>query len=52
MRQSLLEPQVHRCNGGVHPFGGFNMSGTDSKTGGNDYLGLLLQAKAVAEKVS
>jgi hypothetical protein len=28
------------------------MSGTDSKTGGKDYLLLFLQAKAVAEKVS
>ena len=44
-----------KCTGamvGVHPFGGFNMSGTDSKTGGKDYLLLFLQAKAVAEKVS
>jgi len=24
--------------GRVHPFGGFNMSGTDSKAGGRDYL--------------
>ena len=42
------------CTGamvGAHPFGGFNMSGTDSKTGGKDYLLLFLQAKAVAEKV-
>ncbi len=36
---------------GVHPFGGFNMSGTDSKAGGRDYLGLFLQAKAVSEKI-
>jgi len=36
---------------GVHPFGGFNMSGTDSKTGGHDYLLLLTQAKAVSEKL-
>lgn len=36
---------------GVHPFGGFNMSGTDSKTGGPDYLLLLTQAKAVSEKL-
>ncbi|BAD41726.1 L-glutamate gamma-semialdehyde dehydrogenase [Symbiobacterium thermophilum] len=36
---------------GVHPFGGFNMSGTDSKTGGHDYLLLFLQAKAVSEKL-
>jgi 1-pyrroline-5-carboxylate dehydrogenase len=35
---------------GAHPFGGFNMSGTDSKTGGPDYLLLYLQAKTVAEK--
>ncbi|MGB7847399.1 MAG: L-glutamate gamma-semialdehyde dehydrogenase [Candidatus Acidiferrum sp.] len=44
-----------KCTGamvGAHPFGGFNMSGTDSKTGGKDYLLLLMQAKAVAEKVS
>ena len=36
---------------GVHPFGGFNMSGTDSKAGGPDYLLLYLQAKTVSEKV-
>jgi len=36
----------------VHPFGGFNMSGTDSKAGGRDYLGLFLQAKAISRKVS
>ncbi len=44
-----------KCTGalvGVHPFGGFNMSGTDSKAGGRDYLLLFLQAKSVAEKVS
>ncbi|OGU47903.1 MAG: L-glutamate gamma-semialdehyde dehydrogenase [Ignavibacteria bacterium GWC2_56_12] len=35
---------------GVHPFGGFNMSGTDSKAGGHDYLLLFLQAKSIAEK--
>lgn len=35
----------------VHPFGGFNMSGTDSKAGGRDYLLLFLQAKSVAEKL-
>jgi 1-pyrroline-5-carboxylate dehydrogenase len=42
-----------KCTGalvGAHPFGGFNMSGTDSKAGGRDYLLLFLQAKAVAEK--
>ena len=36
---------------GVHPFGGFNMSGTDSKAGGRDYLLLLMQAKALSEKI-
>ncbi|HMF57771.1 MAG TPA: L-glutamate gamma-semialdehyde dehydrogenase [Pyrinomonadaceae bacterium] len=44
-----------KCTGalvGAHPFGGFNMSGTDSKAGGPDYLGLFLQAKVVAEKVA
>ena len=44
-----------KCTGamvGVHPFGGFNMSGTDSKAGGRDYLGLFLQAKAIARKVA
>jgi 1-pyrroline-5-carboxylate dehydrogenase len=44
-----------KCTGalvGVHPFGGFNMSGTDSKAGGPDYLLLFTQAKSVAEKVN
>ena len=36
---------------GVHPFGGFNMSGTDSKAGGHDYLLLFLQGKSISEKV-
>jgi 1-pyrroline-5-carboxylate dehydrogenase len=43
-----------KCTGalvGVHPFGGFNMSGTDSKAGGRDYLGLFLQAKVTSEKI-
>jgi 1-pyrroline-5-carboxylate dehydrogenase len=43
-----------KCTGamvGAHPFGGFNMSGTDSKAGGRDYLLLFLQAKTVAEKL-
>jgi 1-pyrroline-5-carboxylate dehydrogenase len=42
-----------KCTGamvGAHPFGGFNMSGTDSKAGGPDYLSLFMQAKSVAEK--
>jgi len=41
-----------KCTGavvGAHPFGGFNMSGTDSKTGSPDYLLLFMQMKAVAE---
>ncbi len=43
-----------KCTGAlvdVHPFGGFNMSGTDSKAGGRDYLALFLQAKSIAEKL-
>jgi 1-pyrroline-5-carboxylate dehydrogenase len=43
-----------KCTGamvGAHPFGGFNMSGTDSKAGGRDYLLLFTQAKAISEKV-
>jgi len=36
---------------GAHPFGGFNMSGTDSKAGGPDYLYLFTQAKSVGEKL-
>lgn len=36
---------------GVQPFGGFNMSGTDSKAGGPDYLLLFLQAKSVAQRL-
>ena len=42
-----------KCTGafvGGHPFGGFNMSGTDSKAGGRDYLGLFLQAKTISRK--
>ena len=44
-----------KCTGamvGAHPFGGFNMSGTDSKAGGRDYLLLFLQAKSIAEKLT
>ena len=43
-----------KCTGamaGAHPFGGFNMSGTDSKAGGPDYLLLFTQAKSIAEKI-
>ena len=42
-----------KCTGafvGVHPFGGFNMSGTDSKAGGRDYLLLFTQAKAISRR--
>lgn len=44
-----------KCTGalvGVHPFGGFNLSGTDSKAGGSDYLLLFLQGKSIAKKVT
>jgi 1-pyrroline-5-carboxylate dehydrogenase len=44
-----------KCTGavvGAHPFGGFNLSGTDSKAGGRDYLLLFLQAKSIGEKVA
>mgnify|MGYP001606741338 FL=1 len=43
-----------KCTGamvGAHPFGGFNMSGTDSKGGGPDYLLLFTQAKSIAERL-
>jgi 1-pyrroline-5-carboxylate dehydrogenase len=43
-----------KCTGalvGVHPFGGFKMSGTDSKAGGHDYLTLFMQAKSISEKL-
>jgi len=43
-----------KCTGatvGAHPFGGFNMSGTDSKSGGPDYLYLFTQGKSVGEKI-
>ncbi|MFC0470560.1 L-glutamate gamma-semialdehyde dehydrogenase [Halalkalibacter kiskunsagensis] len=42
------------CTGaivGYHPFGGFNMSGTDSKAGGPDYLLLFTQAKLLSEQL-
>ncbi|GAC1353475.1 MAG: L-glutamate gamma-semialdehyde dehydrogenase [Herpetosiphon sp.] len=35
---------------GAQPFGGFNMSGTDSKAGGPDYLLLFTQAKSITER--
>lgn len=37
---------------GSHPFGGYNMSGTNSKLGGPDYLLNYLQSKTIAQKVS
>lgn len=43
-----------KCTGalvGVHPFGGFNMSGTDSKAGGPDYLLQFLQPKTITRLV-
>lgn len=43
-----------KCTGalvGTEPFGGFNMSGTDSKAGGSDYLLLFMQAKTIGEKL-
>ncbi len=43
-----------KCTGafvGQHPFGGFNMSGTDSKAGGPDYLLQFLQPKCITEAV-
>ncbi|MCC7173930.1 MAG: L-glutamate gamma-semialdehyde dehydrogenase [Bryobacterales bacterium] len=43
-----------KCTGamvGAHPFGGFNMSGTDSKAGGPDYLLQFVQAKSIAVKL-
>jgi 1-pyrroline-5-carboxylate dehydrogenase len=43
-----------KCTGamvGAHPFGGFNMSGTDSKAGGPDYLFLFTQAKSIGRKI-
>ncbi len=43
-----------KCTGalvGVHPFGGFNMSGTDSKAGGREHLLQFMQGKSVSRKV-
>ncbi len=42
-----------KCTGAVvgsHPFGGFNMSGTDSKTGSPEYLLQFMQMKSIAER--
>ena len=43
-----------KCTGAlvdVQPFGGFNMSGTDSKAGSRDYLALFMQGKSVTTKL-
>ncbi|MBZ5638317.1 MAG: L-glutamate gamma-semialdehyde dehydrogenase [Acidobacteriia bacterium] len=43
------------CTGalvGVHPFGGFNLSGTDSKAGGPDYLMNFTQGKTTSERTT
>lgn len=43
-----------KCTGAlvdVQPFGGFNMSGTDSKAGSREYVALFLQAKSVSERL-
>ncbi len=43
-----------KCTGalvGVHPFGGFNMSGTDSKAGGREYLLQFMQGKVVSQRI-
>jgi 1-pyrroline-5-carboxylate dehydrogenase len=59
IRRAILDFQVgnlyinRKCTGalvGAQPFGGFNLSGTDSKAGGADYLLYFVQAKAIAEK--
>jgi 1-pyrroline-5-carboxylate dehydrogenase len=44
-----------KCTGalvGGQPFGGFNMSGTDSKAGGHDYLLLFVQGQSVSRKIA
>ncbi len=43
-----------KCTGslvGVQPFGGFNMSGTDAKAGGREYLLQFMQGKSICEKL-
>lgn len=43
-----------KCTGalvGVQPFGGFNLSGTDSKAGGPDYLLQFMQGKSISHKL-
>jgi 1-pyrroline-5-carboxylate dehydrogenase len=44
-----------KCTGammGIHPFGGMKMSGTNTKSGGPDYLVNFMEAKAVGERLS
>lgn len=36
---------------GVHPFGGYKLSGTGPKVGGPDYLGFFLEAQTITQKV-
>jgi 1-pyrroline-5-carboxylate dehydrogenase len=36
---------------GIQPFGGFNMSGSNAKAGGPDYLRLFMEMKTVAERL-
>lgn len=56
-RQEFLVGNLYfnrKCTGaivGAQPFGGFNMSGTDSKAGGPDYLLLFTQAQTVVERL-
>ncbi len=43
-----------KCTGAlvdVHPFGGFNLSGTDSKAGGRDYLHHFMQGQSISRKI-
>jgi 1-pyrroline-5-carboxylate dehydrogenase len=43
-----------KCTGammGVHPFGGLKLSGTNTKSGGPDYLQNFMEAKAVGERL-
>ncbi|NND04385.1 MAG: aldehyde dehydrogenase family protein, partial [Acidimicrobiia bacterium] len=36
---------------GIQPFGGFNMSGSNAKAGGPDYLRLFMEMKSVARRL-
>ncbi|MEZ4522866.1 MAG: aldehyde dehydrogenase family protein [Thermomicrobiales bacterium] len=43
-----------KCTGammGIHPFGGLKLSGTNTKSGGPDYLQNFMETKAVGEKL-